>query len=203
MPFQPVPDTIRVELIYSWDAQVVENVLHYRSGASFGTAGLTSLAENVLSVWNTSLRPLISSAVSLTVIKLTLLESEFAPGIEYVTGLPIPGTASGNVVPANVTVAVRFLTALRGRSYRGRVYQIGMTSTQVSGNEITTAFSTALRNAWIQMIDVGSTPETHLTVVSRVQGGVLRPQGVATDVTGITIERVLDSQRRRLPKRGE
>lgn len=78
-----------------------------------------------------------------------------------------------------------------------------MTSTQVTGNEITTAFSTSLRNAWLQMRDVGSTPATDLAVVSRIEGGVLRAEGIATIVTGVTIEKVLDSQRRRLPTRGE
>lgn len=203
MGFQPVPATTKVELIYSWDAQVVENVLHYGSIFALDASELSDLAESVLAVWTANLRPLLSTAVSLTTIKCTSLDSEFAPGIEYTTGLPLAGTASGNVVPANVTIAVRFLTALRGRSFRGRAYQVGMTSTQVSGNEITTAFATSLRNAWLQMVDVGSTPATQLVVVSRIQGGVPRAAGIKTDVTGITIERVLDSQRRRLPTRGE
>lgn len=203
MPFQPVANTARAELIFSWDGQIVENVLHYVNLDDINVGTLTDLAEALKTIWNTYLRPLTPTAISLTTIKCTSLETEFAPGIEYTSGLPIAGTGTGTILPNNVTIAVRFLTSLRGRSYRGRAYQVGLTTALITGNVITTGYQAALGAAWAQFQSMGTDPEWQQAVVSRYQGGLLRPSGIATLVTGYQVDRTLDSQRRRLPGRGE
>lgn len=202
MPFQPVPFTTRVELIYNSNGQICENVLHYKSLAEASAADLNALAAEMVVQWGTFLKPLTHSASSLITVKCTALDDEFAPGIEYTTGLPIAGTRTGTQAPNNVTVATRFLTALRGRSFRGRAYHIGISTTDISGNEITSTFQTNLRNAWIGLMSIESTPVFAQCVVSRYQGGVLRPEGHAQDITNVQIDKTLDSQRRRLPGRG-
>lgn len=202
MPFQPAPLVTRIEPIYNFAGQICQNVLHYKSLDPLDAADLEAVCYEFVQQWTTYLRPLTASAASLIAVRATALDTEFAPGIEYTADLPLAGTASGTALPNNVTVAVRFLTLLRGRSYRGRAFHIGLVTSQVSGNEITTGFQTNLRNAWIALQSIESTPVVAQCVLSRYEGGVLRPEGVATDINGVQIDKTLDSQRRRLPGRG-
>lgn len=204
MAFQQVPLTTRCELVYSYKGQLAMNVLHYKSLDAATADDLEAFAEEMVSQWTTFLRPITHEDASLVAVRATSLDSEFAPGIEYTTGLPLAGSVTGTGLPSNVTVAVRFLTALRGRSYRGRAFQIGMGSTQIvdGDNEISTAYQTALRNAWIGLQSIESDPVFAQCIVSRVSGGEPRVTGVATDVTGVAVDIVLDSQRRRLHGRG-
>lgn len=204
MAFQAVPLTTRCELVYSYKGQLAMNVLHYKSLAEPDADDLNAFAAEMVSQWNSHMKALTHEDASLVAVRATSLDSEFAPGIEYTTGLPLEGSLGGTGLPSNVTVAVRFLTDLRGRSYRGRAFQIGMGSTQITdgNNEITPTYQTALRLAWIALQSIESDPVFAQCVVSRVSGGVVRPVGVATDVTGVAIDLVLDSQRRRLHGRG-
>jgi hypothetical protein len=202
MPFQAVPQVIRVEPIYLYDSQYVENVLHYRYEVPWVGSELSDFAAAWLAKWQTNIRPQQPTNVSLVSIKVTDLSFEFAPGIEFTTGLPVAGSATGTGLPNNVSIAVRLLTALRGRSYRGRTYHIGVRATDVALNQITTLFQTALVTGYTSMRSVSTTQAYAQVVVSRVAGGALRPTGVATPVTAIQVDRVIDSQRRRLPGRG-
>lgn len=202
MAFQRVPLTTKVELLYGQDGQQVENVLHYKSLAPASEADLVALCTEFVTQWTTFLRPLTINTCFLNAIKATSLDSEFAPGIEYTTGLPLAGTGTGNGMPMNVTCAVRFLTLLRGRSYRGRAYHVGIRQSDINGSSLSTTFRTNLRNAWIGLQSIESTPVFAQCVVSRYSGGVLREEGIATDVTNVQVEGTVDSQRRRLPGRG-
>jgi len=202
MPFQPAPQTARVEVIYTQDGQTCVNVLHYKTNADITAERLEDFCAEFVSQWTTFLRPYVVNTVNLVAVKATSLDSEFAPGVEFTTGLPLAGTGSGSPLPNNVTVAVRFLTLLRGRSYRGRAYHIGLQASAVTANQISTTLQTNLRNAWIGLQSIEATDVWAQCVLSRYQGGALRPEGVTTDVNNVQVERTIDSQRRRLPGRG-
>lgn len=202
MPFQPAPQTARVEVIYTQDAQTCVNVLHYKTNADITAERLEDLCAEFVSQWTTFLRPYVVNTVNLVAVKATSLDNEFAPGVEFTTGLPLAGTGSGTALPNNVTVAVRFLTLLRGRSYRGRAYHVGLPASAVTANQISTTFQTNLRNAWIGLQSIEATDVWAQCVLSRYQGGTLRPEGITTDVNNVQVERTIDSQRRRLPGRG-
>ena len=200
--FQPVPSTIRVEPVYRYDSQVVENVLHYKYEVPVNEDELAEFAEEWYQLWNSNVRAWQPTNVILDKIKVTDLSSEFAPGIEYAAGMPTAGLLTGVGLPNNVTVAVRYVTALRGRSYRGRSFHIGVRNTDTTLNQITTTFQSGLDAAYTAMLNVSTTQLYVQTVVSRYQGGALRLEGVSTPITAVTVDRTIDSQRRRLPGRG-
>lgn len=203
MAFIPIPNTAQVEYLCRQDNQAVENVLHYFIAAGPPTVSdLEVLAGAAATWWNTALKPLTPTNVSLVGIKVTSLQTNTAPVIEYVTGLPIVGTAGGTALPNNVTVVTRLTTDLRGRSYRGRVYHIGLTTTQVNGNVLASTFRTSLQAAWASALVLGTAPAWTLCVASRFTNGAPRTTGVKTEVTGVSVNPTLDSQRRRLPERG-
>lgn len=202
MPFVPFVNTCKVEIIYRQDDQVMENVLHYRSLVTPAVEDMVGLAQRIVEEWDAVIQPLVSPAVSFTMVRVTSLVSDYAPVVEYVTGLPIAGTLAGTAAPNNVTVVVKFTTLARGRSFRGRLYQVGLTSNAFTNNTLQGAYRTSLAAAWGTFTDLGTDQDWRLVVASRVSGGVPRTEGVTTLVTGVSVNPTLDSQRRRLPERG-
>lgn len=202
MAFVPFNNVAKVELFYRQDSQNLENVLHFETATTPDSSLLTDLANDVISWWDTVMQPLVANTVSLVGVKATSLESDIAPAVESVTGLPLVGTVSGGSPPNNVTLVVKLLTENRGRSYRGRVYHVGLALSQISGNVISSTPRTALLAAYGALMVPAGFHSSTLVVASRVEDGVERAEGVATPVTGMAINTVLDSQRRRLPERG-
>lgn len=202
MPFVPFPRVAKAELIYRQDGQVTENVLHYQALATFGPEAMEQLAEQLVFQWNAVLKPLTHSSTSLIAVRITDLQSISSPVLEYVTGLPIVGTQAGIALPNNVTVVAKLITASRGRSFRGRVYQVGMSANAISVNVLTSAYRTSLKAAWLTMLSMGGESDWRLVVASRISNGAPRGEGVSTIVTDVSVNPTLDSQRRRLPERG-
>jgi len=202
MPFVPIPNAAQLEFIYSWDGQIVENVLTYKIGIAVDATNLQVLTTAAIAWWGANLKPLQSSSVALLTVKATDLSSQIGPVIEDTTGLPIVGTGASSAVPNNVTVAVKLITANRGRSYRGRIFHIGLVNSTVVNNTVASATRTSLRNAWLAAQTLGTAPIWTLAVGSRYSGGAARTTGLATTVTDISINSIVDSQRRRLPERG-
>jgi len=205
MDYIPVPNTVQLELIQSWNGQVVENVLHYVKASPWNADEMEELAEQAKDQWNTSIRTQISDQLSLTEIRVTDLASQTGSVVNYGTGLPITGGQSSPSLPNNVAVVFTKRTALRGRSFRGRIYQPGLIEGSVIGNNVTSSTLTNLRNGWDAMRLLPLTiavDEGLMVVVSRYADLAPRVTGVATLVTSITTDGVIDSQRRRLPGRG-
>jgi len=202
MPFQPVPQTVRVEPVYLYDGQICTNITHYKYEVPVDAAELALFAAAWINEWVTNIKVAQPTNVTLTAVKVTDLSSEFAPGVEFVGALPQNGSLTGVGLPNNVTVAVRLLTALRGRSYRGRSFHIGVRNTDTLLNQITATFANLLLTGYNAQRQISTTQSYQQVVVSRYEGGVLRAEGVATPVTSVQVDRTIDSQRRRLPGRG-
>jgi hypothetical protein len=203
MAFVPISSTVQLEYLQRQDGQAVENVVNYRLLGGVPTVGdINVLCAAAVAWWNTNLKPLTASNVSLVGVKATSLQSAISPVVEYLTGLPISGTALGTALPNNVTVVTRLATDARGRSYRGRVYHVGLTTSHVTGNTVNAAIRASLVAAWTAAFTLGASPSWFLVVASRVTNGAPRVNGIKTDVTGVSVNPTIDSQRRRLPERG-
>lgn len=202
MGFVPFDNVIKVQLFMRQDNQRVENVLHFRQSFEPTIETMTTVAEQITGWWDLAIKPISPSNLELVGVGVTSLNGQTAPSIEYTENLPIAGESVHEAMPNNVTLAIRLLTVLRGRSFRGRIYHIGTTRNNVDGNTILVAFQQALEAAYALLINPGTFTDAELVVASRISGGVERPLGVATPVIGMSINRTLDSQRRRLPERG-
>lgn len=202
MAFVPIPNAVSLEFIYQWDLQIVENVLTYKIATTPDVASMQHLCTAAIAWWGANLKPLQSNQVALLSVKATDLTSQTGPVVEDTTGLPIVGTGGTASVPNNVSCAIKLITANRGRSFRGRIYHIGLPSSTVVGNTVQSATRTALRNAWIAAQTLGTAPVWTLSVGSRYTANAPRVTGLATTVTDISVNSTVDSQRRRLPERG-
>jgi hypothetical protein len=203
MVFVPAPNMIKLEAVYTAESTIMENVLHYSNGTPATQIELESCASAWVSMWNTYLKKYFSTAHSLIRIKATALDADSSPGIEWTTGLPIAGTLATDPLPANCAVEVIFYTDLRGRSYRGRLYQPGMTEGPVVGSNIPPANSATWQADLDHYLHVGVEPDMFdLFVVSKYHNNQPRVTAVCTPVVRCSFSSRIVSQRRRLPGRG-
>lgn len=203
MPFVPATNVIQAELIYNWDGEICENVLHYQSQAGATQDAIVELGAWLVTWFDTHLQPNISEHLSLTNIKLTDLSSENGVAFDYAIGLPLQGGAQGDSLPNNCALVFSKRTMFRGRSYRGRIYMPGLCEAFVAGNSVISAARGPILDAWQELLAPNTVLETWtLVVVSRIHNGVERASAVVTYVSNITTDWGIDSQRRRLPGRG-
>lgn len=210
MPFVPVPNCALAELRMTLDLQQVENTLWFDMGAVPDEAGLLSLNNALLAWWADFYAPLISSEVQLVEIACTSMDSATGPQVVLPPATALFGTQVEPSLPNNVTLTVSFRTASRGRSFRGRNYVVGLIEQQVLRNTILDEVATGWQDAYSELLGFADTPGFSWVVASRFSGvdpvtgqPIPRVTGVATQITSVTVvDKIVDSQRRRLPKRG-
>jgi len=203
-PYIPVVQVVKTELVYEVLDQVVENVLHFSKVTTWTISDMLEFAAQVKSAWNDNIRPNQSTDCALTKIRVTDLTTETSAAIEYVTGLPLIGAIGNGVENGAQTVATKFITAGRGRSHRGRAYNVGMPDNTVTNNRITDAYAQDLTDGWNQFrADIlGGTQEAIQVIVSLCQGKAWLEEGEAYAVIDSSTDVWVDSQRRRLHGRG-
>lgn len=203
MPFVPVPNTVEVDVIFELDGQRVENVHYYEFATDPGTAEVADLLSTLRALIETELMPLLSSALTLVELVGTLLTAIDSFSISNVVTPPVAGGNSTQALPNNVSYTITKQTALRGRSFRGRNYVVGMTEDAVNLNTINPTFRADLLSVWEQLRTVPQGDGWTQVVVSRFANGAPRATGVTTPVTSVTtFDATVDSQRRRLSGRG-
>lgn len=203
MPFIPATNVVQAEMIYTWDSQIVENVLHYQVPGGVDAAAMFLIGATLVDWWDTTMQPIVPSTVSLTEIRMTDLTAEFAPGASFTASLPLVGGQAFPALPNNVALSITKRTAFRGRAYRGRIYHVGLSESQVVDNKVTVAHVSALLAGYElirEITDVGGT--IPMVVVSKYEGGLPRGAALVTPVESFASDGIIDSQRRRLPKRG-
>lgn len=205
MPFVPNANVAMVEFRCLWDDQKVENTLYFDRGSAPGPTQIAELAAVLATWWETHIAPLTSDQVTLQEVVVTSLASETAPSLVYTFSLPAQGGATSPSLPNNTTIAIKFNTQGRGRSSRGRNYIIGLVETVVTNNEVSAVHAAALQAAYQELfLTLGDMTNPWVWVVySRFADGNPRATGLAQAVSSVSFsDRIVDSQRRRLPGRG-
>lgn len=211
MPFVPVPDTVMVEIVFELDGQVVENTQYYTRTGAWAEGDILDLLIAVQEIVSTVLLPLLSSTLKLVRLVGTLLDAVDAIKVVRSVGTPVGGGQAGAPLPNNSAYVVTFNTTGRGRSGRGRNYIPGLCITnEVSGNTVSDSFRTGLLSYFNEVKAAASELGATMVVVSRFSGvdvngdPIPRTVGVTKPITSFsTFDRTLDSQRRRLPGRGQ
>ena len=106
--------------------------------------------------------------------------------------------------PNSAALAVSFRTAARGRTARGRNYVFGMPQAYLVSNSFSAPFVNGVQSAYNTLIGVAADNGYTWVVASRYENNAPRTSGLTRPVTAaVVVDEVLDSQRRRLPKRGQ
>lgn len=199
MGFVPAHNVVRVDVVYTWQGEVCENVFHFQGDTTPEPADMTALGTAVQNWRLTNLRPLQSNACLLTKVKVQDLSVVSGLGIEQTLSPASQGSLTDPSLPNNCTIAVALKTGFSGRSFRGRSFHVGLTEILRTGNQITGTTQTSLITAYMALRGPFSVNNYVLGVLSTRFGGVPRLTGVFTPVNAVTVDLNLDSQRRRLP----
>lgn len=205
MAFIPVPNGIKVCMRFTQAQQQVCNVFYVTSSAAITTGLLDDVGTAIKNWWATNVQASTCTNVSLDAIELTDMTAPGGIGIEFTTGLPLLGTNTDLPLPNNVTLATKLSTGLTGRSHRGRQYYVGLPSGDLRGDRqgVTTATQAAIKGFYDALLSDLVAAGVELVVASFFSGGAPRATAVTTPVTDFFVNATLDSQRRRLPERGQ
>lgn len=198
----PVPNTAKVDWIFSTPGGVAMNSLYFEKGSAFSGTELADIAAAAEDAWETNVSPAVSETVTLNRTVVTDLTTDSSGQVTDVGG--ISGANANPQMPDNVTLAISFRTALRGRSFRGRIFHVGMPRTDVVGDSVgdsNAALFAALYQDTIDTIEAAVSGLQHV-VVSLCHDGAWRTVGVTTPVIAITVDPTLDTQKNRLLGRG-
>lgn len=123
MAFIPTPDTVKVDMVWGSASKTWTNTLWLRK-AGFDVAAMNALYVAMNNVPRADFLNHIHTSWQLKAWRLTDMRTDSGPVVEYVAGL-WAGTGTGDPLPLNLAFVVTLRTALRGRSYRGRLYFTG------------------------------------------------------------------------------
>lgn len=211
MPFIPVPNTALAEIRMLVDSQKVENTLYFLYDLPPNAADLNSLGEALVNWWVTNMAPLTPETTILREVVCTDISSESGPQVTNTPAADGFGTMATETLPSNCSFTISLRTALRGRSFRGRNYVVGLGISQVVGNNLVSGYADAFVDAYTLLIGIAEALSSTWVVASRFSGvdpdtkkPIPRIAGVTTPITTVLyVDLVIDSQRRRLPGRGE
>jgi len=199
MAFQPVPDVMEITVHQTLFTVPVVNVFHVLGEAPFTETQLSTVAASVLSSWGLNIMPVMSEDLKLVSVDTRDLSVEGGGGAVEALGSPSSGGFGGPSTSGNVAFCLTLRTGRLGRSYRGRKYFAGLPEAHVAANLFDATRAAALVTGFSAVLATLAEGDWQAVVVSRKNGGVLRPAGVATPVTAVIARDLkVDTQRRRL-----
>lgn len=200
MAFIPLPSGVKIEIKCRKGGAPNINVVW---GIVSVTVDLGKLQEIALAVedwWDTHMQPLMSGSLSFEGVTVTDWSEEAGLQYDYDLITPLTGTASGTDTPSNVAAVTTFLTPYSGRSFRGRVYNPGLTDAQITTNTLGTVYVASMLTAWVNFgIAMDDINVAHV-VASFVHDNAPRTTAVGTPIITYSMNNVVDTQRRRIPK---
>jgi hypothetical protein len=210
MPFVPVPNTMLAEIRMLMDGQQVENTLWFEATGAPTVPSMSDLADQLILWWIANYAPQTSIALQLVEVVISDQTTAASPQVSVAAPAGTIGAVVSDALPNNVSLTVSFRTPLRGRSFRGRNFVVGIPESVATASHLSVAYVAGWQVAYAQLkSDIDAVGDFVWVVVSRFSGvdgagdPIPRAAGVTTPVTNVVvIDDVVDSQRRRLPGRG-
>lgn len=203
-PFVPIADGAQVEIVFTFGGQVVENRLWFVSRQPpVDSTQLAALAQGVFDWHTAQALPFLSSSLQLAVVEAFDWTSSPSPTI-VAAGTPTNGGASADAHSANVADRIWFYSAASPDRIRNSNFVPGIPKDVVQLNTVDATFRTAIRNAYINLIDLASVfgpfPAWRWVCASSWSAGSLRTTQRVLRTDFIRYKRPWVAQRRdRLP----
>lgn len=204
MAFQPVVNTVEIDVIYTLNGQVAQNVFYAKFGGTYAQANLQALADEVdtqVGILWLPFQPIEAEYLRTEVRGLTV-ENDLTATANAGAG---PGEDVSPSLPNQVTFSVKRTSLFTGRSARGRTYWIGIPKDKL----LSTDENRLVAQYVSDVVGVVDALRSNINLVflwdavlvSRVSGGVLRDPAVTFDwIDTVAVNNVVDTQRGRLPK---
>jgi len=199
MSFIPTPNCVRTAVQGHVAADEANITLWFSGVAPADLAALEALGDQVADWAATELVPILSNGYECDSVYLLAQDSNTAPFTTRTTGLPATGGQNSAIQSPQTAPVVKFSTANRGRSGRGRNYVPGVPLSGLSAPGVISAgFEASLLAAYGALNGyVVIAGFTHV-VVSHFHNKVALSVGLAQAVLAYSItDRALGTQRRR------
>lgn len=191
----------QVQIRMTQAGQGILNVLNFRKpGATYVSADIQTLADEVGTWWNTSYAPALSAAVGLVEIVAKGLTSETDYLATATTPTTFVGGVAGEALPNNCAFALKFGTGFSGRSRHGRVFVPGIREADSTLSSLALGVAEDFRDLFAELIDLADGVGWKWVVLSRIAAGEFRPVAIAYDILSVVFsDLVIDSMRSRKP----
>lgn len=200
---QVVPKVARFELHYLVAGEKMMNVFHVRATTtSWAEADLDACEAAFESWFSTTASQYLNDSLFFYEVLATDLTNLSGIRKIYPIDPPLQGNMNNELLPANVTFAIKANIGTRGRGTAGRTFWPALGDTQVTNESMQGAAANLIRTAMNTLItDIGAVTNVDSLVVPHfVVGGVRPPSVSASDVISYNYtDLTLDSQRLRLP----
>ena len=185
LPFQPVPDCAELILSYVAGDSPLTNTFQFSKVGGWTQEDLDSGTLAVADAWEETMASVFNTTVHLRGSKMYDLEVDGGAYSERSYSPSIDGTRGGAHEAVNVATSVKRKTAMRGRSFRGRVFHYGLSVTdRVNQRLWTTAAVNEVAFAYEGFVDAIETATGGVcVVVSRYADNLRRAEGIYTPVT--------------------
>lgn len=201
MAFIVVPNTLYLQVFYLQDGQQTQNGIYFDKSPDWTLSDINLAVDAFSTAWELQVMPELSQDIEMRGVKGTDLGNQFAAVVEKDLVTPVAGGRTADMLPNNCSWCISFKTQQRGRSRRGRIYIPGIPENEVSANTISLTWSTLILSALngvVSAVELTGSGIRHV-VVSRTTS-----PATVTPVSEIgAFDRTIDSQRRRLPGRGQ
>lgn len=200
MAFIPAINTIRVAITFQDNlGNEAVNVIHVDTDEIDVTPGVINDVLDIIETWLASgWAPVAGdnwTATNLDARDLTT-ENSFVVSREVTEA----GTLTGENMPSQDTIAISLRTAFAGRSNRGRLYHVGLTEDNVTGNYINGATAVALVAAYEALRVALETGGYFWSIASFQTGGAPRVTAQVRSISDIVLtDSRIDRQIRRMP----
>lgn len=210
MPLPDSPHVAKLTVLWTntYEGNKCESVFYLRDTTDEMFIAPTATCDLVWTAVVDCIVPNISAAVVFNGVGFEDVRTFPFGGVE-VPETATPGTSSvgGAQLPSSVSLAIKKSTATLGRSGRGRwFWPVGQASNLVEGNTVASASAAA----WVGGLEAfqaqieSTIAPAEMGINSYYSGKVLRSTALFSRITGWGVTDLnVDSQRRRLPGRGQ
>jgi hypothetical protein len=203
MAFVPVAETAQITVTHLCEAQRLVNVFHARRAGGWTTVQMGALLGEVMTWVGTDLYDLLPQGIALVSVHGRDLSTSGGLVVEQQPTTAVVGAIITQNLPLNVAFCVQARTGFAGRHARGRSYVPAVPATVQAQSTVTQAWADGIAASYNRLRTTLAPMGFPLQVVSKSSGGVDRAFGLTTLITSFGYSNlVLDSQRRRLPGRG-
>lgn len=211
MAFIPIPLTAKIVVKAMLSGQQCHSIFYAKADqGEWNAASLEDLADAVIAAWQQNMLALVGANYSFESVEARDMSSSAGEVVEVaVTGQKLgTATSGGAVLPNNVNLSIKKLSTVGGRTGRGRIFWPITLSGMLdaSGQTVNAAFADSVCQ---NLRDVKDFIETTLLgqvlvgFASLYFEGLPRIEGIFREVVDFVCpDKTLDSQRRRLPGRG-
>jgi len=204
MAFQPVPNGAEVLIVAEQSGEACYNTFYFTKTGAWGQADLQDLVDEIDPLWAAWTTAFMGNSYSY--LRTEARDLRTAIGVQASQDASAnTGAVSGAGLPNNTCIALARQSGLTGRSSRGRVYfPLNVAGNLSSNNVVSSTFRagaiTLVTAIGVEALALDWTP----VIVSRQQAGVVLTNALTYPIITWTFtDTVADSQRRRLPGRGD